>query len=205
MTFFGAGLTGTGGSLQANPDATIYACTNSLDRILAMDSPYEAGGLLAFDFDDGTTFHNSLSNGGVADIDGSFVATMPGMTVIADTSSLLPTGLEATSALGDSGGPAFIDFGNGPELVGLISWGVNPTNPANRYGSGLGDITYLTDLTPHHDWISGVIPEPTATPMLLAITCLTAALLHRRETRYKHGARFSEPTPKRCLRRRSWS
>jgi len=65
LTFFGAGLTGTGGSLQANPDATIFAGTNTLDRILAMDGPYGPGGLLAFDFDDGSTQRNSLVSSGV--------------------------------------------------------------------------------------------------------------------------------------------
>jgi secreted trypsin-like serine protease len=70
------------------------------------------------------------------------------------------TWLEGSSAAGDSGGPAFADFGNGPEVVGLVSWGVNPSNTANLYGSGSGDITYLTRVSAFHDWVYTAIPEP---------------------------------------------
>ena len=167
LTFFGAGLTGTGGALEANPDAILYAGTNTLDRILAMDSPYGSGGLLAFDFDDGTSFHNSLKSAGVADIDGAYMNALSGITLTGEISNSVTSSLEATSAPGDSGGPAFIDNGNGPELVGLVSWGVNPTRAANLYGSGLGDITYLTDLSEHYEWINAVIPEPSASALII--------------------------------------
>jgi hypothetical protein len=89
--------------------------------------------------------------------------------------------LEGTTAPGDSGGPAFADFGNGLQLVGLTSWGVNPTNPGNLYGSGLGDITYLTRVSTFDQWILGTIPEPSL-GLLLAVGIVLTAIFCRRKT-----------------------
>jgi hypothetical protein len=181
LTFFGAGLIGTGSNLQANPDATIYAGTNTLDRILEINDPYGTTGLLAFDFDDGSNLHNSLGSSGVVDVDGNIQATLSGVTIVGESSGELSTVLEATSTFGDSGGPAFIDYGSGPELVGIFSWGVNPTDPANLYGSGLGDVTYLTDLSHQYDWIhSVIIPELSLSSLQLACIILLHIVFRRR-------------------------
>ena len=56
-----------------------------------------------------------------------------GAEVMSFPSLSLETDLEGTSAAGDSSGPAFADFGNGPEVVGLVSWGVNPTEPSRAH------------------------------------------------------------------------
>ena len=53
----------------------------------------------------------------------------------ADLMNAVLSTLEGTTAAGDSGGPVFADFGKGPEVVGLVCWGVNPANPSNPYGS----------------------------------------------------------------------
>lgn len=179
LTFFGAGLTGSGGGLTANPGGSIFAGTNRLDRILTMDGAFGPGGLLAFDFDDGSAHRNSLGQPGISNVDGERETDIHDVTLFGDTSDFLPTLLEATSAPGDSGGPAFIDVGNGPELVGLVSWGVNPTAPGNLYGSGLGDISYLTDLTQHRDWINGVIPEPSLSALIIALASVGSLLVIR--------------------------
>ena len=83
-----------------------------------------------------------------------------------------PLPIPHSSAAGDSGGPAFADFGNGPQVVGLVSWGVNPTNLSNPYGSGSGDITYLTRVAPFNDWILATIPEPGSGSLMLAAALL---------------------------------
>ncbi len=43
-----------------------------------------------------------------------------GLNIQRSGSSFFVTSLEGASALGDSGGLAFADLGNGPELVGLL-------------------------------------------------------------------------------------
>lgn len=164
VTFFGAGLTGSGTSgLQSNSSADLFAGNNTIDRIISPSS----GGLLAFDLDDGTTERNTLGSSGLFDIYGNSVSTSPDWSLEGDSSDWFQTAFEASTAPGDSGGPAFADFGNGPELIGLTSWGVNPSEPSNPYGSGLGDITYLTRISSHADWINGVIPEPSSVLLFL--------------------------------------
>lgn len=157
VTLVGAGSAGTSATgPRPNSVPTLYATTNVIDRVVSSDT----GGLLAIDFDDGTAFRNSLAGTAIFDTLGRQVVSLGGLTVVPLASSPQLTWLEGTSAAGDSGGPAFADFGNGPEVVGLVSWGVNPTNSANPYGSGSGDITYLTRVSAFHDWISTAIPEP---------------------------------------------
>jgi hypothetical protein len=96
----------------------------------------------------------------IFDILGRPVTALGGLSVAAQASSPQLSWLEGTSAAGDSGAPAFADFGNGPEVVELVSWGVNPTNPLHPYGSGSGDVTYLTRVSAFKDWIGATIPEP---------------------------------------------
>jgi hypothetical protein len=180
ITFLGAGLKGIAGSTQSNTAGTLFAGTNTIDRVLLMDGSDGAGGLLAFDFDDGSAFRNSLSLGVIPDTYGDFTAPGEAVVVIGTGSDAQRTYLEAASIAGDSGGPAFVDFGNGPELVGIVSWGVNPTDSMNPYGSGLGDVTYLTDLTWQNEWILSMIPESSRAPEIIAAGILCCVILRRR-------------------------
>jgi len=138
VTVLGAGLAGIAGqSLDFNASGEIFAFTNTIDRVISVGGSAGPGGLLAYDFDDGSSTRNSLANQVAFDAFGQPVSPTPNLR--GSGSTTFGTALEGTSALGDSGGPAFADFGSGPELVGLVSWGVNPTEPGNLYGSGYGD------------------------------------------------------------------
>ena len=167
ITLVGAGSAGTATTgPRPNPTPQLYASTNMIDRVIST-SGETTGGLLGMDFDDGTTLHNSLTGTAIFDTLGHSVPLTNGLAVVAQSSTGAPSMLEGTSAAGDSGGPAFADFGDGPEVVGLVSWGVNPTNPSNLYGSGSGDITYLTRVSVFNDWIYSTIPEPGTLSLLL--------------------------------------
>ena len=180
VTLVGAGSAGTAASgPRSNPTSLLYATTNVIERVI-MNSA-SPGGLLAFDFDDGTASRNTLAGSSIYDTLGRQVPLADGLTVLARPSASALTLLEGTSAAGDSGGPAFADFGKGPEVVGLVSWGVNPGNPSNPYGSGSGDITYLTRVSGLHEWIDASIPEPGIAA--LAAVALWLQCLRRHGTR----------------------
>jgi hypothetical protein len=170
VTFLGAGSAGIGSEgPRLNPAALFYAGTNTIDRVLEFDA---GGGLLGFDFDDGGNARNSLAGSTVFDVDGVALDSVAGASLLSQSSFPSPTALEATSAAGDSGAPVFADFGSGPELVGLVSWGVNPAAPFNLYGSTYGDVAYLTRVSSSRDWILGVIPEPGAYALAAGLAAL---------------------------------
>lgn len=172
VTVLGTGLTGTsGGVSDLNSSTTVFAFTNTIDRVISLNSPHGQGGLLVYDFDNGTPHSNSLASAAAYDAYGWPIA---GNSSIAGSgSATLLTTFEGTSAPGDSGGPAFADSGSGPELVGIVSWGVNPTQPGNLYGSGYGDTGYLMRTSSLKDWIHGVIPEPQTTTLTIATLLLS--------------------------------
>lgn len=173
VTVLGAGLAGrVGEDLAANDAGTIHAFRNTIDRVISL----EAGGLLLYDFDDGTAGKNTLANEAAFDALGQPVA---GGNILGRGSATGLTFLEGTSAPGDSGGPAFADFGNGPELVGIVSWGVNPSEPGNLYGSGYGDVGTLMRVSAYEGWIASVIPEPGVGSLLMAGVCFGLRLRGR--------------------------
>ncbi len=102
------------------------------------------GGLLAMDFDSSSSVHNSLDQEKpIIDLLG------PG------DSEAQPLPLEASTAYGDSGGPAFAHTSDAWRLHGVVSYGTKNS----RYG----DVTVFTRLASHHDWITSNIPAwPTA-------------------------------------------
>lgn len=152
----GTGLSGKADGVPQLRNEVLVA-SNTIDRASFQSGESGSGGLLGFDFDDGTLPFNSLAGTGVPDVSGFYINPLD---FAGGGSSNAPTTLEGTTLLGDSGGPAFADFGQGPELIGLVSWGVNPTNLSRPYAGGVGDVTYLTRLSAHRDWILSVIPEP---------------------------------------------
>lgn len=168
VTLVGAGSAGTAATgPRPNTVPLLYASTNVIDRVVVSERG-TPGGLLAMDFDDGTLLRNSLTGNRIFDVWGRAVALSDGLAVLAQSSAAGLSWLEGTSAAGDSGAPAFADFGSGPEVVGLVSWGVNPSNPLNPYGSGGGDVTYLTRVSAFKDWIGASIPEPQVFVLFLA-------------------------------------
>jgi hypothetical protein len=177
MTVLGTGLAGAaGGSLDSNTNGTVFGFTNTIDRVISLGGPSGSGGLLIYDFDNGLAAKNSLAVAAAYDAFGQPVATNG--NILGSGSSMSMTGVEGTSALGDSGGPAFADFGNGPELVGIVSWGVNPTDPGNPYGGGFGDVGYLMRTSDLNGWITSMIPEPSTA--VLTIAGLVVGLRRRR-------------------------
>lgn len=170
----GAGRVGTpAGGLDFNLAARLFGVANVIDRVVPTAGPEGPGGLLALDFDDGSAARNTLAGDGIYDVTG---APIPGP---GSGSDAVPLALEGTTAGGDSGGPVFADFGDGPEVVGLVSWGVNPSEPSDPYGSGYGDVGYLTRVSPFRDWILHAIPEP-GVPSLVLAGLLAVACLRRR-------------------------
>jgi len=168
ITLVGAGSAGTAATgPRPNPTPLLYATTNVIDRVIL--SGAASGGLLGMDFDDGSALHNTLAGSAIYDTLGHQVALSGSLSVLSLPSSSSLSLLEGTSAAGDSGGPAFADFGNGPVVVGLVSWGVNPSNLSNPYGSGQGDITYLTRVSAFDDWILTTIPEPGVVGYILVV------------------------------------
>ena len=118
---------------------------NSLDRVVAeVDAPEvdssSKGGLLAVDFDSPQNNQNTLSD------------SSPTIDYLGSgTSSASPLSLEASSAIGDSGGPAFIYDNRGWRSVGVVSYGTSD--------STYGDITVYTRVANHLDWIQAYLPN----------------------------------------------
>jgi len=98
------------------------------------------GGLLAIDFDSSADNHNTLgSDKPVMDLLGT------------GASEMSPLPLEASTAYGDSGGPAFAYTQEEWRVHGVVSYGTNNS----RYG----DVTVFTRLASHYDWIVQNIPS----------------------------------------------
>ena len=97
------------------------------------------GGLLGIDFDSPLEVNNTLGDGisidklGVGDSDAS------------------PLPLEASTAKGDSGGPAFVYTNNAWRIHGVVSYGTSD--------STYGDVTIYTRVASHHDWIHSKLPN----------------------------------------------
>jgi len=111
---------------------------NTLDRVVetvnASNVPQAyRGGLLGLDFDSPDEFLNSLgSNASLIDYLGS------------GSSASTPLPYEATTAEGDSGGPAFVKINDLWKVIGTVSYGTE--------SSGYGDVTVYTRLASHSDW-----------------------------------------------------
>ena len=118
---------------------------NTIDRaVLEVDAPEvdssEKGGLLAVDFDSPQQINNTLADG-TAQV--GYLGT--------GTSSPSPLAMEASSAVGDSGGPAFIYDNQSWRTVGVVSYGTAD--------STYGDITVYTRVASHLNWIESYLPS----------------------------------------------
>ena len=97
------------------------------------------GGVLGADFDSPDGLNNTLAKGQIVDELGD------------GNSSSSPLSLESSTAVGDSGGPAFVRTSNQWRIHGVVSYGTNE--------SKYGDITVFTRLASHLDWIRERIPN----------------------------------------------
>ena len=117
---------------------------NILDRIVtevSITDSEKGGGLLAFDFDSPSRNNNSLG------INSSYSAfdNLP----LGDSSETALT-LEVSTAEGDSGGPLIAKQGRVWRLLGTVSYGSS--------NSTYGDISILTRISNHTDWIQEQLP-----------------------------------------------
>ena len=86
----------------------------------------------------------------------------PGVPSESSFGSASPLDLEYLIAPGDSGGGLFADFGSGPELIGVHSfgWGILDGNPDSDYGDASGD----TRVSVFNSWIDGAMSGQTGGP-----------------------------------------
>ena len=90
---------------------------------------------------------------------------------------------EATFSVGDSGGAAFRLNGLNWELAGLNLYvDQDPTHPAQPGASaGFGDAAFYANLaTYRNDIIAAMVPEPSATILMLGFGLMISAKRHRR-------------------------
>ena len=117
---------------------------NTIDRSVAQVfkagvPESQRGGVLGIDFDSPQQSHNSLVSGTSIDLLGS------------GSSQADPLALEASTAVGDSGGPAFCRTNNSWRIHGVVSYGTDD--------STYGDVTIYTRLASHYDWLLKELPN----------------------------------------------
>ena len=174
----GYGLTGTGSAgAQPGTFGSLHAARNVFDRVVR----YHDGGAFYFsDFDGGGDETNVLGDPGIFDETGRFMGDVSGATLFGNSSDASPLPYEGTTAGGDSGAPAFIDFGQGLQLVGLSSWGVNPSGTNGLYSSQYGDLAAFASVTEASDWVYAVIPEPGQAALLAGGVIFVAGMFSRK-------------------------
>jgi hypothetical protein len=99
----------------------------------------QRGGVLGIDFDSSQAQHNVLVSGSSIELLGS------------GNSDASPLSLEASTAVGDSGGPAFVKTNGSWRVHGVVSYGTTD--------STYGDVTIYTRLASHYDWIMDHLPD----------------------------------------------
>jgi len=127
-TFVGYGMTGVGSTGATTFDGRKRAGQNTIDRLQAGTGANSR--LFLADFDNPTNSRDSTYG------------------------SSKPLGLEYLIAPGDSGGGVFVDFGTGPQLVGVNSFGMAYDGKVN---SDYGDLSGHIRVSPFNGWINSVI------------------------------------------------
>lgn len=117
---------------------------NIIDRSVAMVSKpgvpeSQRGGVLGIDFDSPMEEHNELVSGRSVELLGL------------GNSEATPLSLEASTAVGDSGGPAFVRTNGFWRVHGVVSYGTTD--------SSYGDVTVYTRLATHYDWLMNELPD----------------------------------------------
>ena len=96
-------------------------------------------GVLGIDFDSPQARDNTLASGNSVELLGS------------GDSQATPLTLGASTAVGDSGGPAFVRTLGYWRLHGVVSYGTSE--------SEYGDVTVYTRLASHYDWLISELPD----------------------------------------------
>ena len=140
---FGTLVEGNTGSQNMSNDRRVGG-ENIIDRSVPKVSKAgvaesQRGGLLGIDFDSPQAQHNILASGTSIDLLGNGVSQ----------ATALP--LEASTAVGDSGGPAFVRTNGYWRVHGVVSYGTTD--------SSYGDVTVYTRLATHHDWLMQQLPD----------------------------------------------
>ncbi|MDJ0894420.1 MAG: trypsin-like serine protease [Alphaproteobacteria bacterium] len=127
------------------------AAENVLDRDIPanpISGRRDEGGLIAFDFDDGSDVRNALAG----HLDPKFTWPAP-----LGSSSPVPLRLEGAPWPGDSGGPAFALVDGVWAVVGISNSGTDwPTNGEVR-APQYGDVLFYTRVPSHIAWIRETI------------------------------------------------
>ncbi len=97
-----------------------------------------------------------------------------------DDVDVLP--LEGAAARGDSGGPVFIDFGDGPLVAGIHSFVINWDDTDDGLAT-YGDTVASTRVSLYDDWIVSTIPEPRTWGLLTGFAVFALAAFLRRRKR----------------------
>ena len=140
---FGTLVEGDTGNTDSSNERRVGG-ENIIDRSVAKVSKTgvpesQRGGLLGIDFDSSQNQHNNLGTGINIDLLG------PGASQVA------PLSLEASTAVGDSGGPAFVRTQGTWRVHGVVSYGTAD--------SSYGDVTVYTRLASHANWLQEQLPD----------------------------------------------
>ena len=140
---FGTLVEGDSGVQDGSNDQRVGG-ENTIDRSVAKVSKAgvaesQRGGVLGIDFDSPQSQHNNLGSGNSVELLGS------------GQSQALPLPLEASTAVGDSGGPAFVRTNGAWRVHGVVSYGTS--------NSEYGDVTIYTRLASHYDWLMSNLPN----------------------------------------------
>jgi hypothetical protein len=127
-TYTGYGMTGTGNTGANKYDGKKRAGQNVLDRFYSGNST--TGLILLSDFDNPRNTRDNWYG------------------------SATPLNLEYLIAPGDSGGGVFVDFGAGPQLVGVNSFVMSRDGKPN---SDYGDASGAARVSPYNGWIDSVL------------------------------------------------
>lgn len=140
---FGTLVEGDSGNKDSSNEQRVGG-ENIIDRSVAKVTKLgvpddQRGGILGIDFDSPQTQHNTLAWGSSVELLGS------------GDSQATPLSLESSTALGDSGGPAFVRTNGYWRVHGLVSYGTSE--------SEYGDVTVYTRLASHYDWLKQQLPN----------------------------------------------
>ncbi len=97
-----------------------------------------------------------------------------------DDAGVLP--LEGAAGPGDSGGPVFIDFGDGPLVAGIHAFVID-WEQANDGWPKYGHTVASTRVSLYDDWIVSTIPEPGTWGLLTGLAVFAATALWQRRNR----------------------
>jgi len=144
------------------------AAENVIDREI-MRNPYNAdtvGGILLFDFDNGTDERNTLN-----------LRSKSWEHLFGDgQSSPDPAALEGASYPGDSGGPAFARTADRWCVVGVSGYGTGFPPDRRRTSIQFGDILAYTRISPHAPWIrQQITPRAPGPPAAMVSRAVPAA------------------------------